>query len=149
MRSVAPPMTQGQQAAPIVPPPAYAKNSPTAALLRPNAQASIVATSPTELSAPQELNADTKKSTSKEKEKEGREPEELPAKDVGVANEKGGKEGADGEGAGGEGGEGGGGRGGEGGSECVDEKGGKTDDGLDECPDLTPDVLKNILNDGC
>lgn len=64
----------------------------------------------------------------------------MPEKDVGVANEKGAKEGADGgrgEEVGGAGGEG------------ADEKGGKADGGLDECPDLTPDILKNILNDGC
>ncbi|EFO27597.1 hypothetical protein LOAG_00881 [Loa loa] len=29
----------------------------------------------------------------------------------------------------------------------IDEKGGKGDDRFDECPDLTLDVLKNIIND--
>lgn len=59
MRSVAPPMMQGQQPTPIVP--AYVKNAPAVASHQHGAQAApIVTTAPTELSAPQELNVNAK-----------------------------------------------------------------------------------------
>ncbi|CAG9536040.1 unnamed protein product [Cercopithifilaria johnstoni] len=60
------------------------------------------------------------------------------------------KKGRGGEGRGGGGvGTGGVGGGGGGGDDIgIDGKGGKRDNELDECPDLTPDILKNIIYDG-
>lgn len=38
------------------------------------------------------------------------------------------------------------GEGGEQGGDSVEEEGGKKDDGYNECPDLTPEILKSIIN---
>nr|CDP90596.1 Bm7957 [Brugia malayi] len=121
-----PPQPEAPQLPPVAP--IYAKHS----LATSNQETQTpIATIPIECSPSAELRADNKKSISKE----SIEPEQSPEKekDAGTTNGKGGGEGR------------------EGGNSTVgiDEKGGRKDDGFDECPDLTPDILKNIINDNC
>ncbi|VDN93158.1 unnamed protein product [Brugia pahangi] len=130
-----PPQPEAPQLPPVAP--IYAKHS----LATSNQETQTpIATIPIECSPSAELRADNKKSISKE----SVEPEKSPEKekDAGTTNGKGG---------GGRRGGGGGGGGREGANSTVgiDEKGGRKDDGFDECPDLTPDILKNIINDNC
>ncbi|MCP9265239.1 hypothetical protein DINM_020489 [Dirofilaria immitis] len=171
MRSIAPQTMQQTSPTPIMP--VYARDSP---VIPYQGRQAPIGTIPVQISPPNiELKSNTKQSPSKdnvepealpEKEKDGAITNgKTRGGDGGVGigsgsngNRNSGGGGGIGSGSNGNRNSGGGGGGGCGGSiasgdgvsggNSVDGKEGKSDGGFNECPDLTPDILKNILNDG-